>query len=256
MTQSPEQRDGSNAKPAKEEKSRLRDKTITITLNVPKAVFGVLFSLFVLVWVFIFGIILGRGHNPEEVVPNLAKVMPAPADPQPASALVNEVLQPRDLKYHDSLKGKDATAPPRAATPAAAPAQQQSSAQQTGQAGQQTQQKPAPTPKPAQPAKGEQQPPARQTAQPMASADQDQTVYNYIYQVAAFNNLLQAQTMQQKLQRDGVAAKVAETQTNNRTWFRVLVNFKGKQEDTRKLREKLAAYGIPNIILRDKKPAR
>lgn len=240
MTQSPEQRDGNGTRPAKGEKSRLRDRTVTITISLPKAVFGVLFSLFVLVWVFIFGIMLGRGHNPEEVVPELSKVMPTPANPQAAPAPVDEVLQPRDLKYHDSLKGKNASGPPRAATPSPVPQQSPTAT-------------PRPvTPKPAEPSTT---PPVRQTPAPASASGQDQTVYNYVYQVAALNDMKQAQTLRQKLQNDGISAKVTETQANGKTWFRILVYFKGKPEDTRMLREKLAAHKIPDIILRDKKAA-
>lgn len=249
MTQSPEQRDNTNAQPAKGEKSRLRDKTITITLSVPKAVFSVLFSLFVLVWVFIFGIMLGRGHNPEEVVPDLAKVMPTPAATPTAPAPVDEVLQPRDLKYHDSLKGKNAAQPPRAVTPSPAPAVAPKPAPQ--------QQKPAVTPKPAptKPAESATPPPTRQTPTAVSAPEQDQTVYSYTYQVAALNEMKQAQILQQKLQKSGISAKITETQANGKTWFRILVNFKGKPEDTRKLREKLATHDITNIILRGKTPA-
>lgn len=249
MTQSPEQRDGNAAKPAKGEKSRLRDKTITFTLSVPKVFFGALFALFVLVWVFIFGIMLGRGHNPEEVVPELAKVMPTPAASQPSPAPADEVLQSRDLKYHDSLKGKNAAQPPRAVSPVVTPKQPAQPAAQPG-----NQQKPATAPKPV-----EQPKPAPQTPQPkpqtVSAPDQDQTVYNYVYQVAAVNDKKQAQTLQQKLLNSGIAAKVTETQANNKTWFRILVNFKGRPEDTRKLREKLAAHKITDIILRGKAPA-
>lgn len=247
MAQVSEQRGSNAVKPVKGEKSRFRDQSVTITLSMPKALFGLLFSLFVLVWVFIFGIMLGRGHNPEEVVPELAKVMPAPPAALPVPAPADELLHKRDLKYHDSLKGKNAAQPPRVTAPASAPQAGQQSGQPQARQQPDLASKPA-TPKPAATPKRAQPP------QP-AAPDQDQTVYNYVYQVAAFNQLQQAQSLQQKLQRGGMTVKVTETQANNRTWFRILVNFKGKTEDTRKLREKLAEHGIQNIILRDKVPA-
>ncbi|CAK7011944.1 MAG: Cell division protein FtsN [Desulfovibrio sp.] len=254
MTHATEQREGPYSQPGqsgqpgkagKPEKKRLRDRTVTLTISLPKAFFGALFFLFVLVWVFIFGILIGRGHNPEEVVPELAKVMPdSSGTSQSAPPPADEVLQSRDLKYHDSLKGKGATQPPRVSP---SPAPQKPTAQPGA----------TPTAKPADTSKPTPQPqkPTAQSSVPPVDPDQDQTVYNYLYQVAAFNNARQAQTMQSKLQNGGLNTKVTETQANGSTWYRVLVSFKGKPEDTRKLRQKLSEHGISNVILRGKAPA-
>ena len=214
-----------------------RDRTVTITLTLPKAVFSVLFFLFLLVWAFIFGVMLGRGHNPEEIVPELAKVMPSPA-PQveaPHDESMNNVLRPQDLKYHDSLKGKDAATPPKAApAPRSEPP------------------KPAPAPKPVPQAQAPK--PAPQNVP--VSLDGDQTVYNYIYQVAASTNKAAADGMQKKLEAGGLSAKVSQNESNGVTWYRILVSFKGKPDDTRTLRAKLAQHGISTIILRGKAPAK
>jgi len=248
MTQSAQQ--DKNAAALKAGRKRLRDRTFSFTLTLPKAVFGACFSLFVLVWVFIFGIMLGRGHNPEEMVPELAKVMPAPGssgapaspplspDAQPQGNM-NEVLQPSELKYHDSLKGKDVREKPRAAAtpPEAAPTQ-------TGPA-------PAP-PQPAAKAPAPAQPPVASRT----SASQDQTVYDYVYQVAAFNSSAGAAAMRKKLQNGGLAAKVDQSESNGTTWYRIMVSFRGKPEDTRGLREQLTAYGLKTPILRGKTPAK
>lgn len=220
----------------------MRDKTVTITLSLPKVFFGAIFALVGLVWVFIFGVMLGRGHNPEEVVPKLAQVMPVSPHPQPAPDPMEEVLQSKDLKYHDSLKGKNAAPPPRAAAPSPAPQPPAASA---------AAQKSAEQAKPVDPAK-----PGPQKPQPAGTPDREGGAYAYVYQVAAFTNPQQAQTLQQKLRGSGMSADISETQAGKTTWFRVLVNFRGKPDDTRTLREKLAAHGITNILLRDKTPIR
>lgn len=232
MTQSVQQERG--------ERTRLRDRTIGITLTLPQAVFGALFALFLLVWVFIFGIMLGGGYNPEDTVPELARVMPAPGPPAapsgpapgpepvpdvPPRGNMNEVLQSRDLQYHDSLKERDVREGSRAAPPSPPPAQ------------------------PAAQASASARPPA-------ASQSQDQTVYTYVYQVAAFNNASGAEGMRKKLQGGGLTAKVDKSVSNGTTWYRIMVSFRGKPEDTRALRERLAAYGINAIILRGKAPVK
>ena len=239
MPQSPQQRDDKGPEtPARTEGAAkripLRDKKITVTLSLPKAIFGIFFLLFILIWVFIFGIMIGRGHNPEDVVPELNKVMPTPSAPAtpPVDDGMNDILKPQDLQYHDTLKKNEPApppAPPRPTPPPPAPA-------------------PVPAPQPTAPA---QKPPA-----PKVTAPSTQTVYNYVYQVAAFNNTAAAQAMQKKLQQGGFSTKIEQGETRNTTWYRVLVLFKGKQEDTRELRAKLAPYGISTIILRGKTPAR
>lgn len=254
MSQAPQHRDDkgggappkTDAPPAKKG-SRLRDKKITVTLTLPQTVFGGLFSLFILIWVFIFGVIIGRGHNPEEVVPPLAEMMPSRKAPVVIldEDSQDEVLQPLDLKYHDTLKSKDPIEKPRSAPQQAVrpqPAQQQGQQQSQQATKPQTAAKPQPAPsKPAAPAQ---------------KGDKDQTVYNYVYQVAAVNNTAGAQTLQKKLQGSGLSTSVLKSESNGKTWYRVMVAFKGRPEDTNLLREKLAAHGIPAIILREKTPAK
>lgn len=223
---------------APSKRTHLRDRKVTITLSLPKALFSVCFSLFILVWVFIFGVMLGRGHNPEEVVPNLAKVMPSPTSPVPAPATdpMNEVLLPQDLKYHDTLKTAERPRPaPQSTSPAPEPPA------------------PAKPQKPTTPAAKPQPAPAKPVV--TAPRDEDQAVYNYLYQVAAFTNSAAAQTMQKKLQAGGLSARIGESKSGGTTWYRIMVSFKGKPEDTRALRTKLASHGISDIILRGKSPA-
>jgi Cell division protein len=254
MSQAPQQRDDkgggappkTDAAPAKKA-PRLRDKKITVTLTLPQTIFGGLFSLFILIWVFIFGVMLGRGHNPEEVVPPLAEMMPSKKAPVVIldEDSLDEVLQPRDLKYHDTLKSKEPMEKPRTAPQQAARTQP---ARQPGQQQSQQTAKPQPAAKPQQA-----QP---KPAAPAQKGDKDQTVYNYVYQVAAVNNSAGAQSLQKKLQGSGLSASVLKSESSGKTWYRVMVAYKGRPEDTNILREKLATHGIPAIILREKTPAK
>lgn len=253
MTQTPLQRDEKNAAPApkanggpprggaqahvRQARDTLLGRTVTITLSLPKAVFSVLFVFFILIWVFIFGIMLGRGHNPEDVVPELAKVMPAPAataEPGPETA---EVLPRSELQYHESLKGKNAGEKPRVVpvAPPPPPAQEQAA---------------------AKPAEKSAEKPAPQKSPPAGERDKDQAVYNYLYQVAASNNAESADALRKKLEAAGFSARVVRSVSNNATWYRILVSFRGRPEETRTLRGKLAEFGIKDIILREKAPSR
>ncbi len=249
---------GTPAKPDAARRTRLRDRTVTFSVSLPKAVFGALFSLFILIWVFIFGIMLGRGHNPEEIVPELASVMPSPPTPEETDGAeaVSEVLSKQDLRFHDALKGQETPQKPKPA--AVPPATQTARPQQRLPAT-----APAAPPAKTQAAKTQAAPAQRKlpvAGQPAPPASppqgQDQNIYNYIYQVAAFNNTAAAQVMQKKLRDSGLPATISQSESNGVTWYRILVSFTGRPEDTRSLRAKLASHGISAIILRGKTPAK
>lgn len=59
-----------------------------------------------LVWVFIFGVLVGRGYQPEKAVPELAKIMPDAPAKKKADA---EVIQPEQLTFLNKLREE----PPR-----------------------------------------------------------------------------------------------------------------------------------------------
>ncbi|MDR3073819.1 MAG: SPOR domain-containing protein [Deltaproteobacteria bacterium] len=260
MTQSPQQRDDKGAGASRAERKGLLGKTVTISLSLPKAVFGASLFFFVLIWAFIFGIMLGRGHNPEETIPGLAKVMPSPSAPAeaPPQGDAGAVLRPRDLQYHDTLKGKDVPAKPPAAvqpptaSPSPAPSQPAPSPTVPSPP---AAQRPTPAPSPPSVPERPQSAPKPVTAGE-TKAGQRQTLYNYVYQVAAFTNGAAAETLRKRLQQDGLSVKVAESVSNTTTWYRIMVAFKGTPDDTNKLRDALAAHGIRTVILREKTPAR
>lgn len=256
---------------------RFFSRSITVTVSMPKAVFSVFFSLFILVWVFIFGIMLGRGHNPEEAIPELAKVMPpatSAAERRAQEPVV--VLQRRDLQYHESLKGKNAGEKPRVTPPSSTqpkpatataksskPAAKPSETPKTAPAKptptkptQQARSTPAAKTKPAASSKAapSAKPPQKTTAGKAITDSQDQTLYNYVYQVAAVNNSPAAESVRKKLQNNGISAAISKSESKGVMWHRIMVSFKGRPEDTRKLRDKLSSLGINNIILRKKTP--
>jgi len=71
-----------------------------------------------LVWVFIFGVLVGRGYQPEKAVPELARLMP---EGQSEPAAGPEVIQPEELTFLNSLR--DEPRKPAAKQPEVAPAE-------------------------------------------------------------------------------------------------------------------------------------
>ncbi|AGW14072.1 SPOR domain-containing protein [Megalodesulfovibrio gigas] len=240
-------------------------------------------TLLGLVWVFIFGVLVGRGYRPETAVPELARIMPAE---QNASKVLADqgVLPPEELEFYDALKKgsnvsphlpseqvaggaanggtadgmhpsfEDEDLPPaevvqnlaKASTvnPASAPA---ASAKH----------QPAPQQPPAKPTPPKPAPSAPPAAQPPLSDDETGPPgqrYAYVYQAAAFSEAAKADAFKSKMHGLNLKASVQKVEDNGKTWHRVMVHFEGSPEDTRALKEKLRQAGIEKALLRSKKP--
>lgn len=92
---------------------------------------------------------------------------------------------------------------------------------------------------------------AQMTAQ---SANPDQR-FNYTYQIASFKAREQAQTLVDKLTKDGLTSQINQVEANAATWYRVMVNFTGTEAETRNLKNTLGKYGISQVIMYAKTPA-
>lgn len=215
-----------------------------------------------LVWVFIIGVLVGRGYKPEQAVPELARIMPganATADDQAAARADKGVLRPEDLQFYDDLSKKP-VAPKAAASRDKAPAQAAPEPKQTAKP------EPAPSPAPratakAEPAPGAEPAPSAEQAAKAAPApstqddDGDQTVYDYRYQAASVRDRASAMAFQKRLSALGLESSLEKAEVKGATWLRVIVHFRGRPVDTRGLKTKLATLGVDKPIMRAKEPA-
>ncbi|EHJ46896.1 Sporulation domain-containing protein [Solidesulfovibrio carbinoliphilus subsp. oakridgensis] len=218
-------------------------------------------------WVFILGILVGRGYRPEAAVPQIAQMMPTTepkADGAPAAAPA--VLKPEELQFMEGLQDKDgevvadstqkapadgkkgpglksrdlpdAKSVPmgQAAVATAIPAQAAVAA-------------PKATP-PAKPAAGEARAPAR--VEPKAPFEKKAgPKFVATYQVASFPAREQAQTLAQKLAQKGVSATIQEAKSGNNSVFRVKIQIKGTEAE---IADGLKRTGEKGPILLGKKP--
>lgn len=280
-------------------------KKITFSIGIPALVCGALATVAAFAWVFVLGVIMGRGHNPEDSIPELSKILPqaegqladnnkprviaedtrqalekAKQNEERSGALQKRpkdgetigMMTPEELGFHTSVKRPSRSvqqqhqAAEQAAKPADKPAAEKPKAKEA-----QPPKKAESAKKPEQPKKPEQtkkDKPA-QTAQaatkkpaettkptPQAKTD-DKDTFNYVYQVASFKDLDQATALCAKLKGASLRARSEKsTDEKNVTWHRVLVDFKGKPEDTRKLRKQLEAQGFPKVLMRSKSPVK
>lgn len=234
-----------------------------------------------LVWVFIFGVLVGRGYHPDTVVPEIATVIPGEASPQAAATQpekvteksADKVIEPEQLAFYDRLKqtsslpeggaaggavaaqpsGNAMVAPVASAAPAPARDQVEEVVLEHPAV-----QLAAATP-PNLPAAA---PPAAQTAQasvpsaPALSDDDlaDQTRYDYVYQVASLSEPQAALRFRDQIRSLGLGAEVRVTRGTDKVWHRVVVLFQGRPIDTRDMKAKLQTVGVDKPLLRSKTP--
>ncbi|GFM37436.1 SPOR domain-containing protein [Desulfovibrio psychrotolerans] len=238
------------------------------------------------IWVFVFGLLVGRGFQPEEAIPELKRFMPtadsrtgsnastASPAPSPEANATAGIIKPEDLKFYDHLKTEAAPSPKRAPVPQPKP----TTVTQTQQPVQIVEQIPSSAAQPSVSALQPQKQPRQANAVPPTApvqdsvsslADQitagakenkggadDATVYNYVYQVAAFRERGAAESLKSRIEASGLKARIESIASNDATWYRIQVLFQGTPEDTRRMKDALLPLGISKPLLKDKQLAR
>ncbi len=236
-------------------------------------------------WVFILGILVGRGYRPEEAVPELAQIMPSSETPATLeSSPPPTVLRPEELQFMEDLQHKTGSAetitvdstqkspPPKPApalpggaassgglsgrdltdgpgTGAASPAARPASAAPA-------QVKPAPATDPALTQRPPVTPPA---VKPMEAATPAPTAeppaagggFEATYQVASFFKKDQADSMVKKLAQKGFRAEIRQGKVQDKDVFRIAVTLRGTEQEIKAGLEKTGEKGP---ILLGKKP--
>lgn len=173
-----------------------------------------------LAWVFILGVLLGRGYQPEKAVPEIAKIMPETTHKE-AIRPEPEVIRPEELTFPQEVRKAPAPVAPVVEKPAPKPAPKAEAVTP-----------PAPKPEPASPAEPR---------------------HRYLFQTASFVKQSAAQSFQKTMRSQGLSAFLEEAQVKGRTWYRVLVAVEGTEADASNARDILQRSGVDKPILRSKK---
>jgi len=187
---------------------------------------------------FVLGVLVGRGHRPESAIPPIERIMPTES---PAARPADEILKAEELQYSEQLakKGPEAQlAKPIDAVERKAPDKAKAPDAKKGE---------------TSPAKPE----AKAGAKPDAKAeakDPDTQRYDYTYQVASFPDQAEAQAFLKRVKAAGLKGSIENSTANGKPWHRVVVFFRGTPEETRSLKEKLAALGASKPLMRGKTP--
>ena len=92
---------------------KLSNRKYTISLSFSGLITSGIITIIAIGWIFAFGVIVGRGYNPEKKMPELARLLPPP-EGQDAPKEAKGILKPEELTFMTDLKQ---TQPAAAATP-------------------------------------------------------------------------------------------------------------------------------------------
>lgn len=244
-------------------KGGLKAKLAGIELRVSllRAVMLGLLCVFLLIWAFFIGVLVGRGEKPENMVPEIAALMPSQNSTMTlpitgsgnAQAPEDKIIQPENLEFMGNLKTKPTNAdlteaplatniPPKQSKPAPSPVvvEQKPATKPQAEAKPQTQTQVQPQTKPQ--------------TQASTQAAPGEGVFDYVYQVAASGDKNGAEGLKNKLIANGMDAFVIEAQKDGSTIYRINVRFRGTPDDTKALTKKLQDVGIDRKILITKTP--
>lgn len=187
----------------------------------------------IMAWAFILGVLVGRGYKPESVISELSQMVPQLARDE-STPPPSRPLLPEELQFHETLQERAQPMIPPALPRQEPKPEPPASVPEV---------RPAPPPPPPLPETPEpaEQPGARE-------------VFDYIYQVAAFQDPAQARSMQQRILASGIEASVETSAVDGETWHRVLVSLRGTTQDAVRTRERLREFGIERPFIRSKVP--
>ncbi|MDR2123541.1 MAG: SPOR domain-containing protein [Desulfovibrio sp.] len=200
--------------------------------------------------VFFLGVVLGRGYAPEAGIPELARLMPEASAPVSPRVVAPEEEKPAqddaasspvypggdedtpftqaDLDYRERLKSRQQTPPRAQGTGRTEDGAERSAGSKERKAG---------------------------GGSAAASPVRAGKIYHYVYQVASYKDRASGDNFAKRLRAAGFKARTEQSNGNNVTWFRTIVEFTGRPDDTDALREKLKRSGVPRALLRSKTPA-
>ena len=187
-------------------------------------------------WVFMLGVMVGRGYNPEAKLREVTERMlrkKAPVAQEPPQA----ILRPEELNFSVALRSNSSHNGTIAMGAKATPTHQTSAAALAAAVGHNASAQAV-------------QPPTQlvpQGAQP--------TRFDFVYQVATFRESEQADKLRERLEGEGVRTSMERSSTKDgKSLYKVLVARRGTEEDNKQLLVFLDRLRLGLPLLRSKKP--
>lgn len=193
---------------------KLSNRKYTISLSFSGLITSGIITIIAIGWIFAFGVIVGRGYNPEKKMPELARLLPPP-EGQDAPKEAKGILKPEELTFMTDLKQ---TQPAANAAPN------------------------KPEAKAAHPTA---QPVAAATPKPEA-ASADKAKYDFVFQAVAYKSKDSADKLRERMEGEGLRTRMTIEKDNKGRpkWFRVQVLVRGTDADASAAKQVLVKMGL------------
>lgn len=196
-------------------------------------------------WVFAFGVIVGRGYNPEKKMPELAKLLPAPASTT-EEVPRQDILKAEDLTFMSDLKerprtlGNATTSKPAADAAKTKPESKPAASAASGAPG----------------ASGTSGDAAKNAAKAQEASPASKAVFDYVMQIVAYKNSGQADTLRERLEGEGLRTRmtIEKDSAGKARWYRVQVLFRGVETEADAVKARLGRLGLKDASVVTKKP--
>ncbi len=202
-------------------------KTYTLTLTVPKAILLGVVSLILISWFFFLGLVVGRGYEPENIIPQVAQMMPQagqttspergtapsatgqrPAQTQQPSdnmdANGRNIIAEADRAYRANIRQEGAATAPSTTVPPSLTPPTSATQRVAGQG-------------------------TTEQAQSQTATQGDATTFKFVYQLASFKEEKAALELKNKLTAAGYTTRVTTSKGAKSTWYRIIVDVTGTQ---------------------------
>ena len=231
---------GAGARKPDAPKPPLSKRAYTLKLTFSMLLTTAIVALIGVSWVFMLGVMVGRGDNPDAKVRELTGRMlrggQAPAVQEPPQA----ILRPEELNFSVALREK----PPHNGTAAMGTPAAQPPTHQTGSAA------------PIAPARNGTSPLSAQPATLNTPQGAQPVRFDYVYQVAAFREPEQADKLRERLEGEGVRTSMEKSPAKGgKSLYIVLAVRRGTEEDSRQLQAVFERLKLGAPLLRSQKPA-
>ena len=202
---------------------KLSNRKYTISLSFSGLITSGIITIIAIGRIFAFGVIVGRGYNPEKKMPELARLLPPP-EGQDAPKEAKGILKPEELTFMTDLKQ---TQPAANAAPN------------------------KPEAKAAHPTA---QPVAAATPKPEA-ASADKAKYDFVFQAVAYKSKDSADKLRERMEGEGLRTRMTIEKDNKGRpkWFRVQVLVRGTDADASAAKQVLVKMGLKDATQVSKK---
>ena len=262
---------------------------VTVQLSLMRLLMIISIMILLVVWAFFIGVLMGRGETPENVVPEIARMMPSAnstvsestalvagmlekgtgveqgnntslgdakdAQPEVVSHPKDGIIKPENLGLMDGMKNKpgrdDLTTEPLSTS--IPPQKEKNKSKEKDVVVENKTKDKEQTTTLKDKAKDTKKDKTKDKAKEQNSAN-SKGQFDYVYQVAASSDAAAAEKLKSKIASLGISSNIQSGEKDGKTVYRIQVNYRGTPDQIKNLRQELEKVGIKQIILKTKVP--